>query len=71
MSPGMKVSVDGGLCQGYGNCAMSAPEVFVLDEATGLATVVKPEPAPEQHAAVEEAVRLCPVRAIRAAEESG
>lgn len=71
MSAGMKVSVDAGLCQGYGNCAMAAPEVFELDEATGLATVVQSEPRPELHAGVEEAVRLCPVRAIHAGEETG
>jgi ferredoxin len=65
----VKVVVDPGQCQGYGNCVMAAPEVFVLDEATGLATVVRPEPPPELQAGVEEAVRLCPVRAIEASPE--
>jgi len=60
----VRVTVDPTKCQGYGNCATTAPDVFVIDDATGLSVVVQPDPSPELHAAVREAVRLCPMQAI-------
>jgi ferredoxin len=62
----VKVTVDPKLCQGYGNCIKTAPEVFELDDATGLSRVILPDPPPELHAAVAEAVRTCPMQAIEA-----
>jgi ferredoxin len=69
----MHVTVDTGLCQAYGNCVAAAPEVFELDAASGLATVLMPEPPERLSAAVEQAVALCPTRAISvsAAGEGG
>jgi ferredoxin len=60
----MRVRVDPDLCQAYANCLTAAPDVFTLDEATGLAVVVLEEPPAELERAVHDAVRLCPVRAI-------
>jgi ferredoxin len=60
-----RVLLDLGLCNGYGNCVMSAPDVFDIDDASGLAVVLVPDPPPDRRAAVEEAVRLCPVQALR------
>ena len=37
-----------------------------MDDATGLSTVVLPDPPPELHRAVQDAVRLCPMQAIEA-----
>jgi ferredoxin len=65
----MRVSVDPGLCQAYANCVTFAPDVFELDEASGIAVVRLPEPPPKLREAVEQAVALCPTRAIRATDE--
>jgi ferredoxin len=62
----MRVSVDPELCQAYANCVAAAPDVFDLSDTTGLAVVLRPDPPPELHSAVQEAVRLCPVQAVRA-----
>jgi ferredoxin len=46
-------------------CTTSAPEVFEIDDddAEGV-TVTDPEPDDDLRAKVEEAVDVCPVRAI-------
>lgn len=58
----MKVTVDMDVCDGHGQCAFAAPDVFQLDEAGDL--VYNPNPDDSQRAAVEMASRLCPVQAI-------
>jgi ferredoxin len=60
----MHVSVDLTRCQGYANCLSAAPRVFDLDDDTGLAVVLMPDPPPEAHDAVQHAARMCPVAAI-------
>lgn len=62
----MRVEVDASLCQAYANCVSVAPDVFDLDDASGIAVVLQPDPPPELHDAVAQAVALCPVRAITA-----
>jgi ferredoxin len=62
----MRVSVDPDVCQAYANCVTFAPEVFELDDASGVAVVRVPEPPGELHDAVEQAIALCPTRAISA-----
>lgn len=59
----MKVTVDRGKCQGYGNCVLAAADVFDLDDA-GMAVVIEESPSEDRRTAVEEAVRSCPVAAI-------
>jgi ferredoxin len=58
----MKVTVDRDLCDGHGQCAFAAPDVFELDEAGDL--TYEPAPDDSHRAAVEMASRLCPVQAI-------
>jgi ferredoxin len=59
------VELDEGLCNGFGNCVVSAPDVFDLDPATNLAVVkISPVPADLADAALE-AEADCPVRALR------
>ncbi len=60
-----KVSIDPELCQGYACCIMAVPVVFDLDDGTGKAIVIDPEPGDSLRSAVEGAVRGCPVHAIR------
>jgi ferredoxin len=58
----MKVEVDRSLCQGHGQCALAAADVFQLDHALNLH--YDPEPPEELRDAVEEAVMMCPTQAI-------
>ncbi|HEY7618605.1 MAG TPA: ferredoxin [Solirubrobacteraceae bacterium] len=55
-------------CQGYANCVMAAPEVFDIDETTGVAVLLDARPGADRRAAVEEAVRNCPTEAISVKE---
>lgn len=59
-----RVSIDPEVCQGYACCVMAVPTVFDLDDETGKAIVTNPEPGDSLRAAVEGAVRGCPVHAI-------
>lgn len=65
----MRVSVDPNLCQAYANCVTVAPDVFELDDESEIAVVRLPEPPAELHDAVEQAVALCPTRAISTVDE--
>jgi ferredoxin len=58
----MKVTVDLDICDGHGQCAFAAPDVFQLDDAGELR--YEPSPDDSGRAAVETASRLCPVQAI-------
>ncbi|MGY1739451.1 MULTISPECIES: ferredoxin [unclassified Blastococcus] len=60
----MDVRVDTGVCSGYGNCVLAAPEVFDLDPDAGVAQVLPGRPLPSDAAAVGEAAADCPTRAI-------
>jgi ferredoxin len=59
-----RVVLDLETCQGYANCVMAAPEVFDIDEKTGLAILLQEQPDDAQRDAVEEAVRQCPTESI-------
>lgn len=60
----MKISVNRALCDGNGNCAAAAPELFQLDDNDEL--VVLAEDVPEAlRGKAEAAVRSCPKNALR------
>lgn len=65
----MRPIVDQGLCQGYANCVLAAPDVFDLDDESGLAHVIDEHPSEDRRQAVEEAVRTCPTNAISVADD--
>lgn len=52
------------ICQGYGNCAVSAPDIFGVDD-NGLVVVHDAEIGDDDIARVSTAVRSCPVNALR------
>ncbi|MEQ7128091.1 FAD-dependent oxidoreductase [Actinopolymorpha sp. B11F2] len=58
----MRLVVDLNRCQGYGQCAFAAPEVFEMRGDEGLLYV--PNPGDEQREKVLRAAAACPVRAI-------
>lgn len=59
------VAIDRDACQGYACCIMALPAVFDLDDETGKAVVQQSEPDDSLRSAVDDAVRSCPVHAIR------
>jgi ferredoxin len=61
----MKVIVDRSLCQGHARCEEAAPEVFEVDDQDALVRLKRENPPEEMRAAVENAVRRCPIEAIR------
>ena len=65
----MKIRVDLDLCQGHGVCAGEAPELFALDAATSKVVVLEANPPEALRAKLAAAVKYCPTRAIRIAED--
>lgn len=64
----MKITVDEDKCCGAGQCVMIAPEVFDQRDEDGIVVLLEAEPGAEHHAAVREAVGVCPASAIQAEE---
>lgn len=60
----MKVKVDWLRCDGNGNCAVEAPDIFAVDENDKLTLLMEAVP-PELKARAEAAVRACPKRALK------
>lgn len=63
----MNIIVNRALCDGNGNCAKAAPELFALDESDTL-HVLKESVGEELRAKAEAAVRSCPKNALRLVE---
>ncbi|WP_199435252.1 ferredoxin [Qaidamihabitans albus] len=61
-----RVEIDRELCNGYGNCVVTAPDVFDIDPDSNIAYLVDDQ-QPDEAAMpeVREAADDCPVRAIR------
>ena len=59
----MKVVVNWSLCDGNGNCAANAPEIFELDDDDQL-HLLKESFGEELRAKAEAAVRSCPKNAL-------
>ncbi|MDF3311066.1 ferredoxin [Rhodococcus sp. T2V] len=61
----MKVVVDLGICQGYGNCVTAAPDFFDLDDSGQVLLLRATAETAEEQAAVQGAIPVCPMNAIR------
>jgi ferredoxin len=59
----MKIIVNRSLCDGNGNCAKEAPELFALDQDDVL-HVLRENFGEELRAKAEAAVRVCPKHAL-------
>ncbi|MET7757547.1 ferredoxin [Streptomyces sp. NPDC005389] len=59
----MRISIDGELCIGAGQCAMTSPDVFTQDD-DGFGKVIPGQDGGGGGPLVREAARACPVRAI-------
>jgi ferredoxin len=64
VAPLHEISVDDGKCRGYTNCVVAAPDVFVMNELSGLAVVLNPHVATSDLPRMRKVVRLCPAKAI-------
>ena len=60
----MKVRVDKDRCQGHTLCWYAAPEVFVLDDEDGHASVKSEDVPVELEDKVRKAASTCPEQAI-------
>jgi ferredoxin len=60
----VKIKIDERLCQGFGMCAIAAPELFKVGEKDGYAVALVSEVSPEQLEAAQAAVENCPMHAI-------
>jgi len=62
----VKITVNASVCEGYGNCARIAPELFELDEAGYSQVTDDGVVPPDQEALARHAIDDCPMAAIRA-----
>ncbi|MCD4524278.1 ferredoxin [Nocardioides sp. cx-173] len=60
----MKVTVDPDKCQGHTLCFMQAPDLFLLDDLDGHASVVTGEVPEGREEQAHEAISSCPEQAI-------
>ncbi|MDA8336957.1 MAG: ferredoxin [Peptococcaceae bacterium] len=56
------VVIDSGECMGCGSCEEVCPEVFKINDATGLAEVINPAGSSEDE--IQEAIDMCPAQCI-------
>ncbi|OSC40663.1 ferredoxin [Mycobacterium decipiens] len=61
------VESDTGTCQGYANCVAAADDYFDIDD-DGVVVLLQTDIAESERARVEQAVRSCPVSALRVVE---
>jgi len=59
----VKVVVDWDLCEGHGQCEFAAPHLFTINDDGDL-DVLDETPPESERAALEQAVRRCPTRAL-------
>jgi ferredoxin len=64
----MKVFLDRKKCQGHGQCLLFAETLFALDDE-GIAVLLNEHPDESRRANVLDAIRACPVRAIKMEED--
>jgi ferredoxin len=60
----VKVRVDPAICQGHTLCAMTAPDLFELDDEDGHAWAVSEDVPDGEEGLAREAARTCPERAV-------
>jgi ferredoxin len=66
----MKITIDERRCQGFGMCALAAPELFKVGEKDGYAVALVSEVTHEQIEAARAAVENCPMHAIELTEQA-
>lgn len=64
----MRIRADLDLCQGHAVCQAEAPEVFTVPKR-GQVVILRDVPDAEHRAAVADAIRYCPTRALSIADD--
>lgn len=59
-----KILAEYDVCEGFANCTMNAPDLFDLDD-NDVVVLLKDEVSDEEYAHANEAVRSCPVKALK------
>lgn len=59
-----RIKADKSSCEGYANCVVAAPDIFDLDDE-GVVVVLQSDILEDRRAYAENAVRSCPVAALR------
>lgn len=60
----MKIVIDDEKCVAAGQCCLAAPQVFDQRDEDGIAFLLDNDPPDDSRADVEDAIELCPARAI-------
>jgi ferredoxin len=60
----MEIDIKLPLCEGYGFCAETAPEIYEIDDEGYARLRLDGPPTSEQEPAAEAGARVCPVAAI-------
>jgi ferredoxin len=63
-----RIESDTHVCQGFANCVMNAPDLFDLDDED-IVVVLKEEIGDDEFAHADQAVRACPVTALKLTEQ--
>jgi ferredoxin len=61
----MHVTVDYDLCEGHGQCLLTAPDVFDIPDGAEQVVVLEPDPPEADRESVIRAAAMCPAQAIR------
>ncbi|GAB2459046.1 ferredoxin [Jatrophihabitans fulvus] len=61
----MKIDIDRDACQAYGLCAISAPEVFDVDEDGYVVSLIDGDVPDSLAESAREGVHVCPAQALR------
>lgn len=66
-TPQIEIDID--RCMGAGQCVFAAPHHFDQDEETGLVIVLRDDVTDDDRASIVEAIRECPVQAIKLVDD--
>jgi len=61
-APSVRISIDLNVCDGYGRCAETAPDLFWLDDDDRVQWIA--ETSEDRRADAERAAKACPMTAI-------
>ncbi|MCK5890277.1 ferredoxin [Aeromicrobium sp.] len=65
----MRVEIDQDLCCAAGHCVVAAPDVFDQRDEDGIVVLLRTDVPEEGRGEVEDAVGICPTRAIWIVDE--
>jgi ferredoxin len=60
----MRIEIDREKCCGVGNCVLTAPDLFDLDDEENVAVAIVPAVTETRRAEVERVIDECPTMAI-------